>query len=124
MHVLTLVRRSARWGALIIGVALALYFLNSAAFSAWMAGGPPNPYPEGWSLRSKTQLLYSCAALVGGVALFQAAHTFPAIRRVTWAIGVVALLLALAPSAILHARIDACLDQGGRWSYVANQCEH
>ena len=112
-----------RWTVLLVSALACLYFLKSAAFSAWMSGGPPNPYPEGWALRAKTQLLYSGACLAAGVALFRAAQLTSGSRRLTLALAAGAAVLAVAPSALVFLRVDACLDDGGRWNYAGNQCE-
>jgi hypothetical protein len=124
MLVANTLRASLRWIALALGVAAALYFLNSALFSAWMSSGPPNPYPAGWALRSKSQLLYCVATLVAGIAVFRAAGQYPRVDRVTWSLALASLLFSVAPT-FLHAwYVDVCLDQSGRWSHIGNQCEH
>lgn len=41
-------RRVVRWAGAALLVAYALVALNHAAYSAWLAGGPPTPYPRAW----------------------------------------------------------------------------
>lgn len=106
------------------GTALgSLYLLNGAAFSAWMAGGPPNPYPQGWAMRSQTQLAWAVAIDFGGVAAFRLSRELPVVRKSTVALAVVCGVLAVLPSANRLLQIDRCLDGGGRWSYEGLQCE-
>jgi hypothetical protein len=110
---------------LVLGTALlgSLYLLNGAAFSAWMVGGPPNPFPQGWSMRSQTQLSWAVAAAAGGFAGFRAIRDFPALRRSTLALVVVSTVFAILPSANRYLQVDRCLDSGGRWNYEGLQCE-
>jgi len=116
--------RVARWFALPIFIAAALFFLNDAFFSAWVSGGPPSDHKVGWERRSEASLLFSFASVVGGAAVFRAMGRFPLVGRVSWALAVVALLLACAPFVAREVLIDKCLDSGGRWSSAFIECEH
>jgi hypothetical protein len=118
-----LVRRLIASLLLVLLGCVAVIFLNGALFSAWMSGGPPNPYPEGWALRSQAQLIWALSSAVAGAAIFLAVMRHPNIRR--WHVGlvVVSLVLAALPFAAKEVLIDKCLDSGGRWNYEGLQCE-
>ena len=116
-------RSAIAWLVLCLTAFVALYLLNGAAFSAWMSGGPPNPYPEGWAMRSHEQLAWAGAVAIGGFAVFRAIREFPRLRRSTIALLVVSAGLAVFPSANKALQIDRCFDGGGRWNYEGQQCE-
>lgn len=116
--------RVAKWFALLVFVAAALFFLNDAIFSAWVAGEPPSEHKIGWERRSQASLLYSLASLFGGAAAFFALGRYPHIGRVFWALSAVAALLAAFPFVAREILIDQCLDSGGRWSKAFIECEH
>jgi hypothetical protein len=119
----SLVRGIAKWCLLIACVSVALLLLNSALFSAWMSGGPPNPHPQGWARRSEALVLFALAAFVAGVALFPVVARFPSIGRISWGLVLVAAALASAPFVARFVLIDSCLDQGGRWNHATLECE-
>jgi hypothetical protein len=48
-----------------------LVYLNGAFFSAWMSGGPPNPYRLAWERRAIGQLVFSVAAFVLAAASYK-----------------------------------------------------
>ncbi len=56
--------RMARWRALLAGLALALIYLNSAAYRAWAGGGPPTTIREAWMHRAFAHLCYAVAAVL------------------------------------------------------------
>ncbi len=124
MRVNGLGAQTFRWAVLAIGVVACLYYLNDAAFSAWMAGGPPSNHKLGWVLRSQASLCRAIGALLLGVAVFRAIKQVPSISRGTWAIALVAISLLLVPPAQRALAIDRCLDSGGKWSAQALECEH
>lgn len=101
----------------------ALFFLNGAMFSAWMSGGPPNPYPEGWALRSQAQLVWALASAAAGVVAFFMVLRHPSIRRWQVLVLVAAVVLAVLPFVTREVLIDQCLDDGGRWNHQGLQCE-
>jgi hypothetical protein len=101
----------------------ALVLLNSAMFSAWMSGGPPNPYPEGWALRAKAQYIWAAASALAAVGVFIVVRRYPAVGAPTWLVLVAAGVLAATPLVTREVLIDQCLDHGGRWNYGRLQCE-
>lgn len=111
------------WLVLGAGALLSLWLLNGAAFSAWMSGGPPNQYPDGWAMRSQAQLAWSIAVAIGGFAAFRMLREFPTVRRLTLVLLGAAAVLAVLPTVIQFLQIDHCLDSGGRWNYQGLQCE-
>jgi len=119
-----LLRRLLAWLLLLLFGCAALILLNGALFSAWMSGGPPNPYAEGWALRSQGQLVWALASAFAGAAAFLGVKRHPDIRR--WHIGLLlaSLVLAALPIVAKEVLIDKCLDGGGRWNYEGLQCEH
>ena len=61
----------ARWVTLLAFIALGFVYLNSAAFSAWVAGGPPTTVRDVWLHRTFAHLCYAVGAVLGGVVLFR-----------------------------------------------------
>ena len=117
------VRSVFAWLALVAALVVSLLFLNGAVFSAWMSGGPPNPYPQGWAMRSLGQLSWAASAAIGGWAVFRILRDAPVLRRATIVLAVLAGALAVFPSTNQFLQIDRCLDSGGRWNYEGLQCE-
>ena len=115
-------RRLLSWLALLSLGAFALLLLNGALFSAWMSGGPPNPYPDGWGLRSFALFIWALAAGTGAVALFCAIQHASVGRRVGVLLAICIALIA-APFVIREVLIDKCLDSGGRWNAGGLTCE-
>ena len=101
----------------------ALFMLNDALFSSWMAGGPPNPYPEGWALRAKAQYLWAAASTLGAVGFFILVRRYPAIGPRTWLVLATAVVLAVTPLIAREMLIDQCMDSGGQWNARGLQCE-
>lgn len=118
------VRQGARWCALFVFVCIALLYLKSAVYSAWMSGGPPNPYPIGWSRRALGHLCFSAAALFIGIGLFRFILTFPKVGRGALALLAIGLILTAAPYIGRFVLADRCLDQGGSWSNQTIQCSN
>jgi hypothetical protein len=126
MAILSLSRplRVARWFALLVFLAAALFFLNDAIFSAWVAGGPPTEHKIGWERSSQSSLLFSLASLFSGTAAFLALGRYPHVGRVFWVLSAMAASLAAFPFVAREILIDQCLDSGGRWSKAFIECEH
>ena len=119
-----LVRLIIRWGGLIGAIIMAALYLNSSIYSAWVSGGPPNEYPEAWAHRALMHLCFSGAFLLAGVAIFRVAGSFPSVGRISFALGVAALLIASTPYVRALLDSDSCLDSGGRWNYEEYRCEN
>ena len=118
------VRQVIRWCVLLGFIYLAYLYLNSAAYSAWVSGGPPNPYPIGWSRRALGHLFFSAAALFLGIGLFRGILTFPKVGRGAIVLLALGLLLIAAPYIGRFVLTDRCLDQGGSWSNQTIQCSN
>ena len=118
----SLPRQLTSWLALVACIVLALLYLNSSIYSAWVSGGPPNPYPLGWSRRALGQLGFALAAVCFGIGLFKGIRAFP--RLTPGAVAFVALgaLLASSPYIGRFVLTDACLDRGGSWNRDTLQC--
>jgi len=110
------IQNVASWIVSLEFLALGLLYLNAALFSAWMSGGPPNPYPHGWGRLATGQLSTSVASFVLAVASYKLVISLPAWRRAPIVLIVFALFLAIAPyvdRAVLH---EQCASQKGEWS--------
>lgn len=116
-------RRLLSWLALLSLGAVAALLLNGALFSAWMSGGPPNPYPQGWALRSLAFLVWSLAAATGAAALFYAIRRASNLGRTLLIVCAICAALAAAPFLAREVLIDKCLDGGGRWNAGGLVCE-
>jgi hypothetical protein len=119
----SILRSTLAWLVLCASVLVALFLLNGAVFSAWMSGGPPNPYPQGWAMRSQAQVTWALAVAVGGFAAFKLIRELPVLRRLTVALAVVSGALGVFPSVNEFLQVDRCLDGGGRWNHEGLQCE-
>lgn len=113
-----------RWLLLLVGIAMFLLYLKSAAYRAWLAGGPPTPNPEGWLFSAWNYLSWSLAFLSSGIGVFLALGGRPKLIRV----GIALLALAIAFWALPHIRgfvaKDACLDAGGKWIGKELRCTY
>jgi hypothetical protein len=105
-------RRIARWTALVACVVIAILYLNSAAYSAWAAGGPPTPAPGWWLHRAFAHACFAGVALALGAVAFL---LLAAPRRTCTALllTAVAVVLLVLPSARVFLLEDMCLDSGG-----------
>lgn len=115
-------RQLVRWLVLGAFIILALLYLNSSIYSAWVSGGPPNPYPLGWSRRALGHLGFSLAALFFGIGLFKGIRTFPRSTNSSAAFIVLAAIIALSPYIGRFVLMDKCLDRGESWNREAIQC--
>lgn len=112
------------WTLLAAASLMGMYLLNDAAFSAWMAGGPPGEHKLGWERRSQGSLALSLACFFAGAFLFRSVGRMPRPGRLAWLLGALAVLLASAPFIAREVLIDQCLDKGGRWHHEFIECEH
>ena len=115
-------RRLIKWLLLIAFIIVALLYLSSSIYSAWVSGGPPGTYPLGWSRRAIGHLCFALASLSFGLGLFKGVQTFPRATNGTAIFIVVGALLALGPTIGRFVLIDNCLDRGGSWHRVTLQC--
>jgi hypothetical protein len=116
------VTRTARWAALLTGLALALVYLNSAAYSAWAGGGPPTSIREAWMHRAFAHLCYAVAAVLGGFTLFRVIRA-PRLDRAALTLLALAVVFIAAPQVRRFLLVDRCLDSGGRWDAAAFRCQ-
>jgi hypothetical protein len=119
---LSVSRQIVRWLVLSAFIVLALLYLNSSIHSAWVSGGPPNPYPLGWSRRALGQLVFSLAALCFGAGLFKGIRTFPKATKGSAAFIALGAILVMSPYAGRFMLEDKCLDRGGSWNRETIQC--
>ena len=103
-------------------VVAALLYLNSAVYSAWVSGGPPNPYPLGWSRRALGHLCFALASLFIGIGLFIGIRTFPKPSNSSMASIIIGVLLVASPYIGRFILIDGCLERGEKWNHEAIQC--
>jgi magnesium-transporting ATPase (P-type) len=119
---LSIQRQLIRWLLLAVFILLALFFLNGALYSAWVSGGPPNPYPTGWFRRAIAQLCFALAAVSFGAGLFKAVRTFPGATKETAAFILLGAVLAITPYIGQFVLIGNCHDRGGNWNRETIQC--
>jgi len=115
-------RRLIKWLVLIAFIVVALLYLNSSIYNAWVSGGPPNPYPPGWSRRAIGHLCFAAASLSFGLGLFKGIQTFPRATNGTAVFIVLGALLALSPYIGRFVSIDNCMDRGESWNRETLQC--
>jgi hypothetical protein len=115
-------RRLMKWLVLAAFVIVALLYLHSAFYSAWVSGEAPSQYPPGWSRRAMGHFCFALAALSFGLGLFKGIQTFPGATKGSAAFIVLAALLALSPYIGRFVLIDGCLDRGGSWNPGTLQC--
>jgi hypothetical protein len=115
-------RNVVAWLVLGVGIVVAALYLNSAAYSAWVAGGPPNAYPESWAQRALVHLCAAGAFVCGAVAVFRGVRSFPRIGALTISLGLVALLLLGVGEVREFFLVDSCLDRGGSWNHEEFKC--
>ena len=119
---LSVSRQLVRWLVLGAFIILALIYLYSSIYSAWVSGGQPNPYPLGGLRRALGYLGFSLAALSLGIGLFKGIRTFPAATKGSAAFIVLGAILAISPYIGHFVLMDKCLDRGESWSRGAIQC--
>jgi len=119
---MSILKISVRWLALLSGMAFFLIYLNSAAYRAWLAGGPPTPNPEGWLFSAWNFLSWSFAFLFGGIGVFIVIGRFPPVSKVAVIFLVLSAILGVVPFAREFLAQDACLDSGGKWSTQELKC--
>ncbi len=117
-----MVRNAVRWTILLATLLLATLYLNSALFSAWIAGGPPNPIPDAWAHRAVTQSCTAASLVLAGIASFRVIRTFPRVGILPLLTGLVAILVLSVPKLREFVLIDSCLDSGGRWEAREFRC--
>ena len=119
---ISVTRQIVRWLVLGAFIVLALLYLNSSFYGAWVSGGPPNPFPLGWSRRALGHLGFSLAAMCFGIGLFKGVRTFPRATKGSAAFIVVGAILALSPYIGRFVLMDKCLDRGESWNRGTIQC--
>lgn len=108
----------------IVFVAIAAIYINSAAYSAWVSGGPPNDYPEAWAFRAMRHFYYGIGFIILALTIFLILKANAKRIKTKSIIGfLIALILFSAPHLIKFIDIDYCLDQGGKWNYDHHRCE-
>ncbi len=112
---------------IIIFIALllvALLYLNSSFYSAWVSGGPPNDYPEAWAFRSFMHFFYCIGFLFSAITFFLVSKPNRTRMKLKLFIGLaLTLIMFLTPSIKKNIEIDSCLDNGGKWNGKYHKCE-
>ena len=119
---MSIVRTVVRWAALILGVGTFLLYLNSAAYRAWVSGGPPSDNPEGWLFSAGNYLAWSFAFLFAGMGLFILIGRVPVVSKVSIVLLVVSAAFGVFPHAREFFVQDSCLDAGGKWEEKELRC--
>lgn len=108
----------------IIFLAIAAIYLNSAAYSAWVSGGPPNEYPEAWAYRAMRHFYYGLGFIAIALTIFLALKANAPRIKLKCAIGfIIGIVLFSVPHLKKFIEIDSCLDHGGKWNYSNHRCE-
>ena len=118
----TRLQRITAWVVSLGFVLLGLMYLNGAFFSAWVSGGPPNPYPLGWERRAIGQLGLSLASFILSLGSYKLILSLPSWRRVPVALIFSGLLMALTPFIGRFVLQDQCRGHGGQWSNLTLEC--
>ena len=113
-----------RWLLLLGAIVLFLIYLNSAAYRAWLASGPPTPNPEGWLFSAGNYLAWSMAFLSASIGLFRLIGRLPALSKAAIAFLLLAGVLSVVPSTREFLAKDSCLDAGGKWSALELRCAY
>lgn len=116
------IQHLASWVVSLGFVALAVLYLNAALFSAWMSGGPPNPYPQGWKHLAFGQLVTAMASFLLAIGSYKLIRPLPAWKRPALSLVVVGVAMSAAPYFGRFVLQDRCLDQGGQWRNVTLEC--
>jgi hypothetical protein len=122
---MNLVRTSIQWCAPLGLIALGVLYLNSALYSAWISGGPPNNYSIAWAHRALVHFGFSLSFLFSGPMVFAALKNglnfWRSKYKYAWFL-VVFVSLAY-PQAKEYFLIDSCLDRGGQWNELHFECK-
>lgn len=116
------IQKAASWVLCLGFVGFGLLYLNGALFSAWVAGGPPNPNPLGWERRALGQLSFSLASFILAIGSFKLVTALPAWHRIPVALVLIGIGFAFAPYVGRLVLQDQCLDNGGKWSNLELVC--
>lgn len=116
-----LARAVVRWVATGAAAVVAALYANSAAYSAWLSGGPPTPVPAAWLHRAFAHACFAGAALALAAVMFMLLGRR---RRARAALlfAALAVLLVLLPRARVFLLADRCLDAGGSFDAVTFAC--
>jgi hypothetical protein len=119
-----MIRNIVRWFLFLGILALALLYLNSALFSSWVAGGPPNKNPQAWEVRALRHLGFSISLLATGVMFLIGLKTNYNWRKSKYKyIWVLILVVCLGyPKAIELLLINRCISSGGQWNAEYFEC--
>lgn len=120
-----MIRNILRWLILLIFICTGLLYLNSAAFKAWVSGGPPTDYPKLWLHGSLVHFGYSLSLFTTGIMFFislKAGFVWSKSKfKYVW---LMLLLLCLGyPKIKKWILIDKCLDSGGSWNSEYFECK-
>lgn len=119
-----LARAIVGWGVLAIGVFVGLVYLKSAAYRAWLAGGPPSDNPEGWLFSALNYLSWGVAIVLASAGLFLLLGGLRARPRAALALLLISAIFGIFPTAREYLASDACLDGGGTWLAQELRCKH
>ena len=108
----------------IILIVLAAIYFNSAFFSAWVSGGPPNDYPKAWAYRSFKHLFYGIGFIIFAATAILSLKSDTKRSKFKWIIGVlIGSSIFATPHIKKFLEIDSCLDQGGKWNETYYRCD-
>jgi hypothetical protein len=114
----------AQWTALLVMIALGIFYLNSALYRVWIAGGPPNSNPEGWLFSASNYFCAAVAFIVAGVGAFLLIGRIPLLHKGSVVLLVIAVAFGITSFVREFVAIDRCLDASGQWSKSELRCVH
>jgi hypothetical protein len=107
----------------VIFIVVAAVYFNSAVFSAWVSGGPPNEYPKAWAYRSFRHLFYGIGFVIFAITVHLSLKSDVKRQNVKCIIGLlIGMSIFATPHIAKFLDIDSCLDQGGRWDEAHHRC--
>lgn len=103
-------------------ISYGLLILNHSFYSFWIAGGPPNKYPDAWYQQGIISGWRAIALIVIG---FFCQFRWQKLKSsiFSWFVFIVVILGFVYPYAREQWLIDTCLDSGGKWSSEYFNCE-
>lgn len=115
--------RAVRVVASIVLIVFALLLLNHSFYSFWLAGGPPNEYPQSWYNQGIVSGNRAISLIIFGIAV---QFSWEKLKKswLFWLSIVLVLLGFVYPFIREQVLIDSCLDNGGSWQTIYFSCKY
>lgn len=115
--------RAVRVVASIVLIVFALLLLNHSFYSFWLAGGPPNEYPQSWYHQGIISGNRAISLIIFGIAV---QFSWEKLKK-SWLflLSIVLVFLGFVyPFIREQVLIDSCLDNGGSWQAIYFSCKY